>query len=43
MKLFIAIAIVAIIAVVILAMRGSGTRVTTVEHRRVDDEDSDRG
>ena len=42
MKLFIAIAIVAIIAVIILATRGGGARVTTIEHRRIDEDDADR-
>lgn len=39
MKLFLFIALVAIIAIVVISMRG-GTSVTTIEHRR--DKRSDR-
>ncbi len=43
MKLFLAIAVVAIVAVVVLAMQRGGTRVTTIETRRDRDGDRDGG
>ena len=41
MKFFLLIAIVAVIAVVFLAMRGSGAGVTTIERRHESEEDDD--
>ncbi|WP_281346923.1 hypothetical protein [Sphingomonas sinipercae] len=43
MKLILAIGIVAIIAIVIISMQRSGPRVTTIEHRREDEDTEDRG
>lgn len=37
MKLLLAIAVIAILAVVVLAMQRGGTRITTIEHRREDE------
>ena len=43
MKLLIAIAIVAILVAIVIAMQRGGTRITTIEHRREDDDaDGDR-
>jgi len=43
MKLILAIGIVAIIAIVIISMQRSGPRVTTIKHRREDEDTEDRG
>jgi aerobic-type carbon monoxide dehydrogenase small subunit (CoxS/CutS family) len=41
MKLFLAIALIALIAVIVLAMQRRGTSVTTIEtHREKDDDDA---
>ena len=39
MKLFLVIALIAVLAAVVIAMQRSGTRITTIEHRRESDED----
>jgi hypothetical protein len=39
MKLFLIIALVAVLAAVVIAMQRSGTRITTIEQRRESDED----
>ena len=41
MKLFLFIAIVAILAVVVIAMQRSGTRITKIDRRRDSHEDDD--
>lgn len=39
MKLFLVIALVAIVAIVIISMQRSGTRITRIEHRREEEDD----
>ena len=40
MKLFLFIALVAIVAIVIISMQRSGTRITRIDRRREDDDDA---
>ncbi|HET9810291.1 MAG TPA: hypothetical protein VFP53_01175 [Sphingomicrobium sp.] len=42
MKLFLIIAVVALAAIVVLAMRRTGPRITTIDRTRDADEDDDR-
>ena len=41
MKLFLAIAVVAVLAIIVIAMQRGGTRVTTITRRRVEEDEKD--